>query len=111
MALCRRGSRSNWVKQRPNLRASGLSAAAKKSCASGDRMTSNIGADFPPVHTAARLDSLFRRLESLGKRGPIQKLGVVGKGRQAVSRQMVDDLFDFPSQLGRRHRTPPQIEK
>jgi len=75
----------------------------KDSCASGDRMTSNIRADFPPAFPAADGDRPFSRLEPLLERRPIQEMHVISERGESICGKVIDDLFDLFAKFRCRH--------
>src|SRR5437763_5441168 len=103
MLLCRRGSRSSCRKHRASLRARGGSAAAKKAWASGERITSNIGAHLAPVHALARSDRLLGGGQTLRQRRTIQELNKFSQRHQALGRQAIDVAFDPAAEFNGAH--------
>src|SRR5687768_11276458 len=103
MLLCRRGSSSSCAKQRASLRASAGSAAAKKACASGERMTSNIRPHLAPTDSLPGRDRLLGGGQPLAQCRAVEELNVLGQRRQALGRQAIDLLLDLSTQFDRAH--------
>src|SRR5258706_5812652 len=103
MWLCRGGSCSSCAKQRASFRASGGSALAKNSWASGARVTSNIRAHLAPVDPLAGGDCLLGSSQALHQRPSIEELYIVGQRLKALGRQLIDRLLDFAAKFSGAH--------
>src|SRR5205823_1031297 len=79
------------------------SAAAKKAWASGERITSNIGAHLAPVHAFARSDRLLGGGQTLRQRRTIQELNKFSQRHQALGRQAIDVAFDPAAEFNGAH--------
>jgi hypothetical protein len=91
------------AKHRASFPASGLAASSKKSRASGDKRTSNIGTDLAPVDPLAGSNGRSCGLQAICDRGPIEKIHVIRQRFKSLGRQTIDGFLDLPAQVNRSH--------